>query len=255
MDYVYQLLKRQYPTGEYVLLKEVSDTTGSRSRSLDYMVMGLWPSRGIYLHGIELKSYRSDWLNELKNPAKQEKHFNYCDYFWLLTDSTKQNVASIDEIPETWGWMNIVGGKLKIHKKAPKLTPEPLPRGLLAALLRRADDKQGFILQSEIQERLNQEYQRGLLGVNKGINWKENYNNLLKNVEAFEQEAGITIGKYSYIDNCRELGKIVSMIRKGGIGDYIGKLERLNSEARAIADKINQQVNDLSAATLTDKTA
>ena len=64
---IYSIIRKRYPENEFVLMEEVSDAAGfSRSRSADYIAVGLWPSRGLYINGIELKSFRSDWLSELK---------------------------------------------------------------------------------------------------------------------------------------------------------------------------------------------
>lgn len=119
----WEVLRFKFPAQEYVLIEEVSDASGfSRSRSLDYMLVNLWNSRGLAITGIEKKTNRGDWLKELKNPAKQENHFKYCDYFYLLTD--KDGVAKIEEIPPNWGWYHINGsGILKTMKVAPQYLP------------------------------------------------------------------------------------------------------------------------------------
>lgn len=67
----YSVLRAKYPETECVLMQEVSDASGhTRSRSLDFMVVNLWNSRGLSVIGIEKKTNLGDWLKELKNPAK-----------------------------------------------------------------------------------------------------------------------------------------------------------------------------------------
>jgi hypothetical protein len=81
----FQVLRKIFPETEYVLISEVSDAAGfSRSRSLDYMVINLWESRGLAINGIEQKSNRSDWLKELRNPEKQQNHFKSATTFIFL---------------------------------------------------------------------------------------------------------------------------------------------------------------------------
>lgn len=150
----WQVLRNKFPAEEYVLIAEVSDASGfSRSRSLDFMLINLWQSRGLAVTGIERKSNRGDWLKEIKNPAKQENHFKYCDYFYLLTD--KEGVAKLEEIPANWGWYHInEKGMLKTLKAAPKLSSIPIERSLLCAMLRRADDKRDYVHKDNLEEQI-----------------------------------------------------------------------------------------------------
>lgn len=71
-------LEKRFPAGQFALLQEVSDAAGfGRSRSADGIAMSLWPSRGLGIDGIEIKSYRSDWLRELKHPEKADQTIMY----------------------------------------------------------------------------------------------------------------------------------------------------------------------------------
>jgi hypothetical protein len=64
-------LRRFYKTTEYALMFEVADSTGANShRRADAVAMNLWPSRGLYIEGIEVKVSRSDWRKELDTPSK-----------------------------------------------------------------------------------------------------------------------------------------------------------------------------------------
>lgn len=66
------LLAKRYPDPEYALLTQVADQTGWRSRIADAVAIGCWKSRGLYIHGFEIKVSRSDWLFERKHPEKAE---------------------------------------------------------------------------------------------------------------------------------------------------------------------------------------
>ncbi len=48
-------------------------------RAADAVAMDLWPSKGLEIHGHEVKVSRSDWLSELKQPEKCEPVKRYCD--------------------------------------------------------------------------------------------------------------------------------------------------------------------------------
>lgn len=134
-------LRKRYPCAgvrpEWAIMFEVRDAGGfNASRSLDAMALSLWPSGGHELHGIEIKSSRNDWLREKKDMLKSDTFFRYCDRFWLCT--THENVCPVDELPKKWGLMLLRGSSLVTLKAAPKLTRKPMPRGMLASLVKRS---------------------------------------------------------------------------------------------------------------------
>lgn len=226
----YNVLRARYPEKECVLLQEVSDASGhSRSRSMDFMVINLWNSRGLAVTGIEKKTNRGDWLKELKTPEKQENHFKHCDYFYLLTD--KEGVAKLDEIPVTWGWYHITEkGILKTLKPAPKLNPIPIGRSLLCAMLRRAADKTDFIhlgsMESQIEMRANQLQESG----DRDLRSKAaSYETLKNKVDEFLKFTGIDITR-TWGDDIKNIGGAVDIIKNNQTDNYIKNLERfLNS--------------------------
>ncbi|WP_066681647.1 hypothetical protein [Sphingomonas sp. CCH9-E2] len=131
-------LARKFCAPEYALFYEVGDATGGRARRwADAIAMGLWPSRGIALQGFEIKVSRSDWLNELRQPAKAEAIARYCRYWWIVTPP---DLVREGELPERWGHYEVRGNGLKVVRAAPPLDPVPVSPEFLAALLRRSDE-------------------------------------------------------------------------------------------------------------------
>ena len=60
------LLALRYAPPAYAFFEEVRAQTGyAAGGSADGLALSLWPSRGIELHGFEVKVSRSDWLREL----------------------------------------------------------------------------------------------------------------------------------------------------------------------------------------------
>ena len=110
-----------------------SDAGFDARRTADYIAMDMWPSKGLALHGHEVKVSRSDWLCELRDPTKAEAFRQFMDFWWLVV-SDKGIVRN--DLPEGWGLMAVSGNRLRVVKPAPRLTPEPLPKPLLACLLR-----------------------------------------------------------------------------------------------------------------------
>jgi hypothetical protein len=131
------LCSKRFCAPEWAYIQEVGNTTGLNvRRHADGIAMNLWPSRGLAIHGLELKSSRSDWLRELKNPEKAEAIYQYCDYWWLVAPD---DVANLEEIPEGWGWLAPKGKRLVVKKEAPVILKKSkeVSRSFLAALLRK----------------------------------------------------------------------------------------------------------------------
>lgn len=131
------ILKAHHDAREWAIMFEVANATGAGgTRYADAIAMGLWPSRGLHIHGYELKVSRSDWRKELINPSKADEIGKYCDYWWVVTPP---DIVKEGELPETWGHYEAIDGKLV--KKVAAVKNEyaaPLTRPFLAALLRRA---------------------------------------------------------------------------------------------------------------------
>lgn len=214
---IYSIIRKRYPESEYALMQEVSDKAGfSRSRSADFIVMNLWPSRGLSLNGIELKSFRGDWLSEKKKPQKAENIFQYCDYFWLLT--TDDTVAKLEEIPETWGWLCIKGERIHVKKDAPKLSPASISRHFLAALLKRACSKEGFVRIEDIQDRIDYAAQSVRDSNARSLeNMQQTIISLRAAMEDYKKETGIDLLHTGWRTSVSDIGKAVKFVTDGGV--------------------------------------
>lgn len=243
---IYKILRGRYPENGYALLQEVSDAAGfSRSRSADYITMSLWPSRGLSLQGFELKSFRNDWLNELKNPKKSENIFQYCDYFWLLT--ADESIARPEEIPETWGWLCIKGEKIFVKKEAPQLTPAPISRTFLACLLKRAADKKGFIRKSEIEQEIERarEQERGRVPI-QTLQIKQKYDALKEIIENYKTASGIDLMEaLTWRASAKEIGEAVKFIQNTGIDNIKKQLLGLENTAKIILQNISSGLSSM----------
>lgn len=131
------MLKR-WATPEYAIMWEVSNATGASSkRYADAVIMSLWPSRGLELHGIEIKVSRSDWKREAADPRKAEAVGQFCDRWYVHT--APGVVDDLSSLPPAWGLREFDGKNWQTIREAEKNEPVPMTRSFLAAMLRRAD--------------------------------------------------------------------------------------------------------------------
>lgn len=128
-------LKRHFAQPTYGIVFEVAQATGFRAnRHLDAMAMGLWPSRGLDIHGIEVKVNYYDWKRERDTPEKAEELARFCDFFWI---AAPKGIVPISELPLAWGLLEVdEDGRIKEAKAAAKTSAQPVGREFLAAVFR-----------------------------------------------------------------------------------------------------------------------
>lgn len=191
-------LEKRY-AGGWAVLHEVADATGAAVRRwADLVAVSLWPSRGLEIHGVEIKADRRDWLRELENPAKAEPVFRYCDRWWV---ATLPGVVDPGELPPTWGLMILKKSRLHTTTAAPKLEPAPLDRKFLCAVLRRAAERQGRVVD---EARALGRAEGQAMGErpeppdprSEAAQWKRGYDALEKQVRDFEKESGLEIANW-----------------------------------------------------------
>ena len=234
------LLRSRYSSNEYCFLQEIRDAAGHyASRSADAIAMNFWPSRGLPIHGFEIKSIRSDWIKEIKSPEKAESLYKFCDYWWLVCAGP--GIAKTEEIPDSWGFMEVSesGKRLKIIKEAPKLTPTPPTKDFLATMLKRAT--QGLIDPSTIKDKIDAAKELGKQMAQNDIKKRRDYElydyeNLKKSVEVFEQSAGFKI-KDGWEYSAKEMGEAVKFISANSIEDIGKQFKRVQEMAQHLLKK------------------
>ncbi len=140
------LLRKRYESqkGAWIYMTEVRNATGYGDKSTTYadaVALSLWPSRGIELHGHEIKISRGDWLRELKDPGKAEPIQKYCDRWWLVLGDP--DIIKPGELPPTWGLMAVKGGQLRALIEAPKLERQPWTPEFVASFFRSVSENLG----------------------------------------------------------------------------------------------------------------
>jgi len=135
---LFDALMQRYSGGNghsAVVLTEVPDFTGTgRGTIADAIVMNCWGHP--HISGYELKVSRSDWRSEMKRPDKARRWAAYCtDWSLVITD---RGIATVEELPATWGLYHLIDGQLKTIRAPLMVQPARMPVGMIVALARRS---------------------------------------------------------------------------------------------------------------------
>ena len=267
--FIEQLMLQEHPQGEWALLFEVAPRTGGGTRYADAVAMNLWKSRAYAVHGFEFKVSRSDWLRELKSPAKADEVFGYCDHFWIVA---APGIVNPEELPAKWGLLepvlkrgvkltSVVDGqsndlaaavcnwKLQACVQAQPLDPQPLSREFFASLMRRGHDSIQRTAARHTEQRasqrealMQQEFDRQLQSAQRELT------SIKERIQKFKEETGLEFGRWSgpskeHIELARQLQ---SLSRHGGeqLLSHLDELSaRMTRDAQNIsssADKVRQ---------------
>ena len=219
-----RLLAEKFPAPEYAFLTQVRNATGfARTvRTADALAMSCYPSRGLHLHGFEVKSHRSDWLKELRDPDKAEEIAKHCHFWWVVTAGV--GVAKLDEVPPNWGLMHVHetpkhGVHLKTVRKAVQADALAPSHGLLASILRNAIESRELTAEGLAKAAEEAGYKRGVVDGaerarrmdNSNANFaKRDHDRLKQSVADFEKASGIKIDAF----NGHQMGDAVAWIEK-----------------------------------------
>ncbi|HEC93357.1 MAG TPA: hypothetical protein ENI51_10255 [Candidatus Atribacteria bacterium] len=241
---VLDALKNKYDDHghSYAFLTQVGNSTGfSCNRWADAIVMSLWESRGLEIIGFEIKVSRTDWLRELKNPAKADPIYQYCDSWYLVLGDPK--ILRFGELPMGWGLM-VPHTKNTLKTVVPakrKENPKPINRRFLAAILRRV------VQQLPPEAVLRNEYARGYEDGKKDgqerakndVGYAEKkYKTLVQKIKDFEKASGVNIDSWTH--NPKEIGEAVRLVLNGKYMEELNNLEYLKKRALRIAEEIDK---------------
>lgn len=233
-------LRKTFAAPGWQVFYEVGDDTGSRvRRHADAVAVGIWPSTGHGIYGFEIKVSRADWANEMKDPTKSWAIMQYCHRWGLVTPP---GLVKADELPDNWGLMTFDGKSMRTVKQAPKLTPVPLTPGFVAAIVRRAGERDDAVIASaeERGRALERERMERMRAEQPITAWEAN--NLKRRVE----EAEATVAKIKEVlpdlstYNIDQYAHAIKAVRGAGIsGHYngiVGLLNTLESSAKRLRE-------------------
>lgn len=230
---IQSLLRGRYAPPEYAYLPQVRSSTGFNpyERYADGLAISTYPSRGIHLHGIEIKVSRADWRRELRRPEKAEPIAQYCTYWWL---AAPDGVIPLDEVPQDWGLLEVHGSVLRATKQATKRKAEALSLGFVAAIMRKALDTvmPEAMLKAEFDRGFREGTASAAAGHKTQLEWDlREMESLKASVQRFQEKTGIRIDGY----NGERLGETVALVQsvRGG-SDFLRRMERFEDMAREL---------------------
>lgn len=240
MGSIHDQLRVRYPAPEWAIFFEVANGLGLADRRYaDAVAMSLFPSRGLDVHGFEVKTARGDWLRELKNPTKADVIASYCDFWWLVAGDEK--VAQKDEVPRAWGLLVSKDGELRQVKKPERLKPKAIDRAFMGAMFRRADEWATAQLKNDA--RVVAAREEGRKEGEETRDWRnseavDDLKKLKDRLAEFEKVSGITIDKYSY----GNIGEAVRKFMHSQKEDVVEDLERVAGWIEGSAKDLRERV-------------
>jgi hypothetical protein len=224
----------------FVVAVQVHNGAGfSYGRRLDAVVFDTWPSTGMYLHGIEIKTTKADLRRELQDTAKFAEFSGYLDLFSIVAPT---GIVDLDLLPPKWGlYCPTAEGTLRARRKPLMLHQEgkrmTIDRSITAAFARALVDR------SMDKEGIKAEYDRGYA---KGQDARARELDLLahdiaaykKLVAEFEAASGIKLDGW----RSGEIGEAVKVVLHGGIEQrigYAGNVRELGDRLLRFADELD----------------
>lgn len=229
-------IKQRFCPPEFSTLTNVE---GDQGRFADAVAVNLWRSRGFAITGFEVKASRSDWLRELKDPAKAEACARYCHRFFLVAN---ENVVKLEELPLGWGLMVPERSGLRIKRDA---TVNPhiveLSRSFAVHLIRRAAE--GSADRGELRAAFDRGRLQGIEEAKKVDPVDRRIGKLEQELERYEkihaefkERTGVEISEWSSVDKLVKLHTLVDRTQhiEGSLGYTIDQLKNSAKQLEAV---------------------
>lgn len=230
---VFDQLRHIFPSPAHVCLPSVRNGVGytvrERVRTADAIVFSTWPSRGLWMAGVEIKVSKSDWKKELSQPDKSDEIQQYCNYWYVAVPA---GLVNVNEVPETWGLVEVKSNTACISKPAPRLDAKPIDLPLCCSIFRAMEGK--VVPAALVNERIAEAEKLAREDAMK--RHASDYSRLLEVVREFQAASGIKLDRYTW--RAGNIGKAVKLVMDRNVGDVM-------KEFRKDAENAKRQIDDI----------
>ncbi len=229
---------------EWAVMFEVAPATGyahGKQRYADAVMMSLWPSRGLDLHGIEIKVSRSDWKREAADPTKAERIAAYCDFWWVFV--APGVIHDLAEVPTPWGVREFDGKKLKTIREAARTEAQPIDRGFLASLMRRSDESTKQDISAEVSKAIDEIRAGDERRIKSEIEMRtRRADDILAREKAFTEASGLDLAQLTYRNDIKDVAAMLKALLASGTQGQFNSLDSLARRVKEISVQLDTAV-------------
>lgn len=250
---VLDALRRRWPSPAYAMLREVRNGVGfsrRQDRYADAVVVSCYPSRGLWIAGVEVKVDHADWRRELADPAKAAEIQKWCHHWWIAAPA---GLIDIGDVPATWGLIEIEGtgrtARCVTRREAPRLDPQAADLVFLASVLRNASESAENAIAHAVSEatedlrkELGDEAVRALQSKIRALETeRSSMRERIAAVDRFERASGVAVSDRWSSDGkaarFKAVESLLSLLESGGryrMDDLALAAERLQAAVSSI---------------------
>lgn len=228
-------IERAFPSPAFVTLRQVRNGTGIGrrvTRTADAISASVWPSRGLYLTGFEIKVSRQDWKREIIHPEKADEMHGYCRYWYV---AAPKGVVELAEVPETWGYLEVGRSKSTVVKQSPATEVKPPDLLLLCSILRAA--AAATVPLGEVQQRIKDKVDEH---IKHAASLKDSERELaIAKVKAFEEASGLPM---QWEWDAKKVGTALRTVLtyKGGPEEVVDAMRKLAARCREEIERLEK---------------
>jgi len=224
-------LDKVFPSPANVLLRELRNGTGySRiTRTADAVAVSVWPSRGLYLSGIEIKVSRPDFQKELANPEKADAIQKYCKYWYV---AVPKGLVNEGEVPETWGLIEC-DRTARVTKAAPELKPLDVDMLLVCSILRCVSKQ--YVPQSDVVKEANKRVAKAEEAFS--FARQHELEKLRESIASFEEQSGVSL-KSPWQSG--QIGEAVKTLMNLDATQMLGQAKNMAKQHERIAERLTE---------------
>ena len=252
---VREAMSKRWAAPEYAVMWEVGRATGAvtNQRYADAVIMSLWPSRGLELHGVEIKVSRADWRREAADPGKAEAIAAYCDRWWVHTGPGV--IQDTSELPPMWGAREYNGRVWRTIKEAGKTDAKACDRVFLASLLRRADGESRWQIDRQARDIAEAAVKAANNQIESEITRRSSDAKAARQqIADFEEASGMSFRDFM-LGDAKAIGAMVRAVNTVGIGRTYGGINAILNSMRAMVGRLESAVADSALLGLDDGAA